>query len=85
MGQVLLSLFLVILAVPVGFLVAWMARDELVIGRKWFVKIILLGAVVGGWFALTGFYAGALTCLFIVIATYVSYHKSFDKKFVKMK
>ncbi|MBU0760967.1 MAG: hypothetical protein KJ600_05685 [Nanoarchaeota archaeon] len=81
----LFELIVLLLAVPVGFLLAWLARDELVIGRKWFNALIVVGVIVGGWSFLIGQKAIALTCAFIVLVTFVSLVKSFDKKWVKKR
>jgi len=78
-----IEIILTLLAIPSGYLLAWMTKEELVVGRKWFVRIIILGVIVGGWAALTGNYSIFWTCLFIVIVSFISYFKSFDKKFVK--
>jgi len=79
----LLEIILLILAVPVGFLLAWMARDELVQGRKWFKILIIVGVVLGIWFYLTGLDVESFSSFFVAIVSLVSYVKSFDKKWVK--
>ena len=83
--RVLLDIVILILAIPVGFLLAWLARDELVSGRKWFRRIIISALIIGGWFYLIDEKTVALTCLFIIIVTYVSYIKSFDKRWAKQR
>jgi len=79
------EIVLLVLAIPVGLLIAAMTRDELVEGRKWFKVIIIVGVAVGGWFYLTGDKAIAYTCLFGVIVAFVSLIKSKDKKWVKRR
>lgn len=79
----LLEIILLVLAVPVGFLVAWMARDELVQGRRWFKVLIILGFALGIWFYLTGLKAESLSSFFVAIVSLVSYVKGFDKSFVR--
>ena len=79
----LIELIILTVSVPVGFLLAWMARDELIQGRKWFKVIIIASFLAGIWFFLTDFNAGVYTCAFILIATFVSYWKSFDRKWTR--
>ena len=78
----LLEIGILILAFPVGYLLAWLARDELVAGRRWFKIIVLissLSAIISVFFNITI----ALTLAFISIVTIISLIKSYDKKFVK--
>lgn len=79
----LLTIILIVLAVPVGLLIAWMARDELKQGRKWFKILIVVSIIFGILFAILGRYGEASTCLFIVIITGISLWKSYDKRWIK--
>jgi len=76
---------ILLLAVPVGFLLAWLGWDELIVGRKYFKILIVLGIVlgIGGW--LFGFSAVGWSGGFIAIVSFISYLKSFDKKWTKRK
>ena len=74
-----------LLAIPAGFLISWLARDELIIGRKWFKSVIIVFSVFAGWMALIGRNAEALTALFFVIVSFISYYKSSDKKWTKRR
>ncbi len=78
-------LIIIALAVPTGFLIAHMARDELVLGRKWFRIIFTASFIAGLWFFLIGVEYIALTLFFIVIFSLINYIKSFDKKLTKKK
>jgi len=80
---VIIEIIVLLLGIPVGYLLAYLARDELVVGRKWFKALVILGVVVGGWFALTGDYAVAWSSGFIAVTSFVSVWKSYDKKWVK--
>jgi len=82
----LIELLLVVLAVPVGFLVAYLANDELVAGRKWFVAIIALSVVLALWHTFT-FAEGAVswTFRFAIVVTAISLWKSYDKKWTKRR
>lgn len=79
----LLEIIILALAFPVGFLLAYMTKEELVQGRKWFRVIIIVSILGSIWFFLTKQAYISLTLLFILIATFVSYIKSFDKKWTK--
>lgn len=81
----ILEIVVLVLAIPVGFLVAYLANDELVAGRRFFIPIIIASLVLGVWFALAHQATPALTCAFILIMTLVSYVKCFDKNFTKRR
>jgi len=74
----ILQIIILVLAIPMGFLIAWMAKDELIVGRKYFRILVILGIIglIGFW--IYGFKEIALTCGFIGIVSLVSYVKSFD-------
>lgn len=85
MGLWLINLVLLLLAVPAGLLIAYLCRDELLAGRKWFSALTTLGV-----FGLIGFYlygqrAIALTCGFIAIVSFMSLIKSKDKKWTRKR
>ena len=68
----MLQIVLLVLAIPVGFLIAWMARDELKQGRKWF-RVLVIGCLLGViWFWLTKNYVISWTLGFIGIVALVS-------------
>ncbi len=81
----LYEVIILLLALPVGFLIAYLANDELVDGRKWFKALIVVGLVVGAWSFLTGNYVVAETSGFVAIVSFVSYWKSFDKKWCRRR
>lgn len=80
-----LIILLIVLAFPVGLLIAWMARDELKDGRKWFKVLIIISVILGIILLAIKKYAEALTLLFIIIFTGISLWKSYDKKWIKNK
>ena len=41
-------------AIPVGYLIAYLAKDELIQGRKWFRILIIAGFLAGAWLYITG-------------------------------
>jgi hypothetical protein len=81
----MIIIIVLFLAFPFGFLLAHWARDELVSGRKWFKIIIYISAFLSPVSILINRFEIFYTMLFILIVTYVSYKKSFDKKFVKKR
>ncbi len=81
----LIEIIILILGIPVGYLISWLAKDELIEGRKWFKIVIIASFILGVWFFLTDSVAIAFTLFFICIFSFVSYHKSFDKKWTKKK
>ncbi len=78
--MIILIIIALLLAYPVGLLLAWLARDELVSGRRWFKLIIIVAMIIGLWLSFQGKKVMAFSSFFIVIATVVSYWKSFDAK-----
>lgn len=83
--MMIIEIILLVLAVPVGFLIAWMAKDELKDGQKWFRMLTIASIVLAGLSWLYGESYIALTLLFIAIASFVSLIKSEDKKLTKKK
>ena len=78
----LLEILILILAIPTGYLLAWLTKDELIQGRKWFKLIVLLSSVSAIIFVFYNLTI-ALALAFISIVTIISLIKSYDKKFVK--
>jgi hypothetical protein len=81
--QEVLNIVLILLAFPVGYWIAYMARDELIVGRRWFRTLMILSAFVGIWFYLSGILYISLSCLFIFVISLIAYYKSFDKRWTK--
>ncbi|OIO80417.1 hypothetical protein AUJ84_03595 [Candidatus Pacearchaeota archaeon CG1_02_32_132] len=80
----ILNLLILFLGVPIGLLIAWLARDELKQGRKWFRIMIILSLLGGLWFWLIGRVYISLTWGFIFIIVLVALAKSQDKKWTKI-
>ena len=83
--MMLLEILILISAFPFGYLVAWLARDELLDGRKWFIAIIVASAIAGLVLLVLGEFASALTAVFIIIFTSVALWKSHDKVWTKRR
>jgi hypothetical protein len=79
----IVEIIVLLLAIPVGLLVAYNSRDELIDGRKWFTYIFILSLLAGIWFYLIRQDFIMYSSFFISIMTLVSYIKSFDKKWTK--
>lgn len=76
-------LIVVLLAVSTGFLIAYLAKDELVAGRKWFSWIFIIGLLAGICFFITNKISESYSFIFLAIICLISYLKSFDKKKVR--
>lgn len=81
----IIKIIILILAIPAGFFVSYLARDELVQGRNWFLALIILSGICGIVLSGFGFVPEALTSFFVTIFSIVSYWKSFDKKWTRKK
>jgi cytochrome b len=69
-------MLILFLAIPAGYLIAWMAKDELSAGRKWFGLLVIAGLALALAFWILGYGYAAATCLFIAIVGFVSWFKS---------
>jgi len=79
----LLEILILLLAIPTGYIIAYLTPDELIQGRKWF-KIIIVASIATAIFTyITGYNYITLTTIFMAIVSFISYVKSFDKKFTK--
>ncbi len=72
-------------SIPIGIYLAKEAGDELIAGRKWFISLMALTALLGGIWAWLREYDLLLTSLFILITSTIAYKKSFDPKFAKRR
>ncbi len=80
----MLLLIVLLLSIPSGFLVAWLARDELIEGKKYFELLFTVS------FALIFFFLEyeyiVVSLGFITISAWISLLKSYDNKWaVKRK
>lgn len=68
----LMSVLILLTAIPVGLILAWSTKEELFEGRKWFriiVSIALVISIIS--FAIKNYILG-FTLLYIAIVTFVS-------------
>jgi len=69
---------------PIGYLLAHLCRDELVDGRKWFIILIIISAIVGIILLIANRnFPIILTLLYIIITSFISFILSYNKKFVR--
>ena len=81
----LLEILILICAVPAGYLISYLTKEELVAGRKWFVAIIIISFLTGLLFFMAKNYVITWTAGFVIIATFISLIKGYDKKWTKRK
>ena len=81
----LFEIIILILAIPSGFLISWLCREELIAGRKWFLALMAVSLIFGVYFAYLGNYPVSIGLDFIFIVTLISFIKSKDKKFTGKK
>ncbi len=80
--EILFVLLIFITAFLTGYLLAWLCKDELKQGRKWF-KILSLSSIILSFVFIFFDSKISLTFLFMAIVTFISLKKSYDKKFIK--
>lgn len=79
------EIIILVLGIPVGYLIAFLARDELKDGRIWFELIIFVSFIFGiVYYAKDESYV-TMTCAFIGVVSLVSLWKSYDRKWIRMR
>ncbi|MEK6844077.1 MAG: hypothetical protein AABX83_01480 [Nanoarchaeota archaeon] len=78
-----IEIIILLLAIPTGYLIAWLANDELVIGRKWFTALIIFSFLSGFIFYFIDKIYITLTNVFIIVVAFISLMKSYDKKWIR--
>lgn len=66
------EIILLLLAIPTGFILAWLAKEELREGRKWFKTLVIASAALASFFWIFGVRYASLTLVFIAIASLIS-------------
>ncbi len=69
-----------LIAFPLGYWVSYLARDELIVGRKWFLLIMGVSVIASIVFFILKDDVIGFSALFILVFTGISYQRSFDKK-----
>ena len=70
------EIIILLLGIPIGYLIAWLAKDELEVGRKWFRVLVIFSFLVGIWFYLIGWKVESFSMGFILIVSLVSLVRS---------
>ncbi len=84
--QNLLYALILLAGFPAGYLLAWLCRDELRAGKKWFfwlAVVSLVGAVVLSFTSFAFKFPSILSLFFIIIISLMALWKSHDKKWQK--
>lgn len=84
--QNLLYTLILLAGFPAGYLLAYLCRDELVAGRKWFIMLSIVSLISAVIISFTGFYlkfSVILALFFIIIISLIAVWKSYNKKWVK--
>ena len=71
------ELILILFGILVGYFIAWLASDELVVGRKWFKLLTILSFILSFIFYDKRYITWSL--IFIAVVSGVSYFKSYKK------
>ena len=87
--QIIISIAVLLLALPLGYLLAWLTREELVQGRLAFTmimaaSIVIIIALLFVSLEINLKFSFVFALLFIFIASSISMWKSYDKKFTKI-
>jgi len=82
--KILLNILVMLTSIPAGYFLAWLCKDELVDGRKWF-KIILICFFVTLVLLLIFFrnLNAILSVSYMIIVTFIALLKGRDKKFLR--
>ncbi len=79
----LMEALILALALPSGYLIAWLARDELLAGQAWFWLILLSSLILTGIFYTFSLKYLWLSCLFIAVVSAISIVKSYDTRWTE--
>ncbi len=78
-------LLLILLILPVSVYVAWLARDELKVGRRWFFALIVLSRSATLFFLYYGFASQAYASGFVGLGTLVGIVLSYCPSWIRTK
>lgn len=82
----LIVILILITSVPVGHFLAWLTKEELKDGRRWFNLIIIISlihAVITGILNINYKLSIILALIYIIIVSFISWKLSFNKKFIR--
>ena len=84
--QNLLYALILLAGFPAGYLLAWLAKDELVAGRKWFLLlsiVCLMAAIIIAFIEFSLKFPAILSLFSIIIISQIAMWKSHDKEWVR--
>jgi hypothetical protein len=79
------SILLLLLAIPVGYTLAYLTKEELVAGRAWYKAIIGLSFFSALISLILGKQILVISFSFVSIVAFISLFKSYDKLFLKVR
>ena len=71
-----LTIIILLLAIPIGYLIAYLTKEELKQGKKYFKIIIALAFISGIYFYIVEIPYAVSTSAFIAIVTFISIIKA---------
>ena len=84
--QNLIYILILVAGFPAGYLLAWLARDELLAGRKWFLVLsaaCLIVTIVLTFIELALKFTIIMSLFFIIIISQTAVWKSYDKRWTR--
>ena len=81
--MLLINILILLLAIPVGYLIAYLCKDELVSYKKYFRILMIVGIIGAIGFKLYGLLVESLTMLFLLVIALMSFLLSGNKKFLR--
>ena len=81
----LFNIVILVLAIPIGYLLAYLCSDELVDGRKWFRALIIISIIGSLGTYIFGYSYVSLTFGFIFVVSLISLINSNDKRWTKRR
>jgi len=82
--QTLITILILVTSFPIGYLLAYLTKDELIDGRKYFIVVAIIGLILSLIFGFLGKLVIVLTLFYMVIVSLICIWKSYDAKFVKI-
>ncbi|MDP1695962.1 MAG: hypothetical protein Q8L29_03545 [archaeon] len=79
------EIIILLIAIPIGYLIAWTARDELLAGRIWFKLLIIASFITAIVFYMMEKRYIVFSSAFIAIISGISLWKSYNKKWTKKR
>lgn len=81
--NMLAEFLILIMAIPSGYLIAWLARDELISGRIWFKSLIVISLIVGIVFYFYDRIYISWNSAFVLIVSLIGLMRSYDETWTR--